>query len=63
MKRFALTLAVLGLAATATTANAWAYSYTCSDGFSWVGMVYAQPVGSACNVLMPGGWIYYGYTI
>ena len=65
MNRITLTLAALALAVTATTASAWGYgySYTCTDGYSWVNMVYAQPVGSSCTVRMNGGWLYYGYTM
>lgn len=65
MKRLALAAApalILALAATAASARV-PMSTVCSDGYSWVSMVYAQPVGSSCAVLMWDGWIYYGWTI
>ena len=63
MNRIALVIAALTLTLAASAANAWSYSYTCTDGYTWVDMVYAQPIGSSCTVRMRGGWIYYGYTI
>ncbi len=66
MKRLALAaLAALTLAAAGTTAaQAWVpMSTICYDGWDWVEMVYPQPVGSACAVLMWDGWVFYGWTI
>ncbi len=69
MNTLAKLLAAAVVLSSAAALAQFGLGYTCTDGVSWVRMLYGQQIGSTCEVLMPpnpmapSGWVYFGSTM
>ena len=58
-----MTVVAVALTAFVAAAQYVVPGWRCTDGYTWVSMAFAQPVGTDCHVAMPNGLVFHGWTV